>query len=255
MDENNLYEELTIKNIEILNYNELIEKLNDTKKAMLIKIQVGIQNSQNNAEEGIFKDLEKTYIELDETCLALISYFKNPPSDEEKEIIYKTASIKKTMEDFAKFANEIEKISLDEKLKNYNTQIENFCQIVEYKLSNNAENYKKFLDDFIANGKQKLNIFSQIFTKMIKNTKYFFTFLAFASMGLGITLGILMFFVYTKYLEYEKLQKRANIITQGLATISVDENGKSLTLSFTKNKKTIFTENKNSIQITLQGSD
>ncbi|HHP5568483.1 TPA: hypothetical protein ACSCZ0_001799, partial [Campylobacter jejuni] len=68
-----------------------------------------------------------------------ISYFKNPPNDEEKEIINKTISIKKTMEDFAKFANEIQKISLDDKLKQYNEQINKFCEIVEYKLSHNAK--------------------------------------------------------------------------------------------------------------------
>ncbi|HDZ5014892.1 TPA: hypothetical protein RTG52_001755, partial [Campylobacter jejuni] len=60
---------------------------------------------------------------------------------------------------------------------------------------------------------------------------------------------------YIKYSEYDKLKEKINIITQGLATISVDKDNKNLTLSFAKNKKTIFNENKNSIQITLQGGE
>ncbi|MBJ6707872.1 hypothetical protein JE036_08690, partial [Campylobacter upsaliensis] len=163
--------------------------------------------------------------------------------------------IRKTMEDFAKFANEIQKISLDEKLEKYNEQINQFCEIVEYKLSHNAQNYNDFLDSFIKDGKDKLNIFSQIFTKMIKNTKSFLIFFSFTTIGLGITLGILLFLIYTKNTELENLQKRVSVITQGLATISVNEDDKSLTLSFAKKQKTILTENKNSIQITLQGGE
>lgn len=257
-DEKKLYE--VVKNednsqiIVMQNYNELVEKFINTMKTMHAKIQTGIQHSQSNTEDGIFKDLENIYIKLNDTFFAILYYFKNPPSEEEKELISKTASIKKTMEDFAKFADEIQKISLDDKLKNYNEQIDKFCQIVEYKLSNNAQNYNNFLDNFVQNGKEKLNIFSEIFKKMTKNTKYYFIFFSFTSIGLGITLGILILLSYMKYSQYDKLREKVNIITQGLATISVDDN-KSLTLSFAKNKKTIFTENKNSIQITLQGGE
>ncbi|MFK0374917.1 hypothetical protein ACISMO_09520, partial [Campylobacter coli] len=74
--------------------------------------------------------------------------------------------------------------------------------------------------------------------------------------GLGMALGILILLTYIKYSEYNNLKERVSTITQGLATISIDENSKgSFTLSFAKNKKTIFNENKNSIQITLQGGE
>lgn len=241
--------------ISATNYNELLQKFANIMKEINAKIHIGKQNSQSNTEDGIFKDLENNYIELNNTHLALVSYFTNPPNDEEKELISKTASIRKTMEDFAKFANEIQKISLDEKLEKYNEQINQFCEIVEYKLSHNAQNYNDFLDSFIKDGKDKLNIFSQIFTKMIKNTKSFLIFFSFTTIGLGITLGILLFLIYTKNTELENLQKRVSVITQGLATISVNENDKSLTLSLAKKQKTILTENKNSIQITLQGGE
>lgn len=241
--------------ISATNYNELLQKFANIMKEINAKIHIGKQNSQSNTEDGIFKDLENNYIELNNTHLALVSYFTNPPNDEEKELISKTASIRKTMEDFAKFANEIQKISLDEKLEKYNEQINQFCEIVEYKLSHNAQNYNDFLDSFIKDGKDKLNIFSQIFTKMIKNTKSFLIFFSFTAIGLGITLGILLFLIYTKNTELENLQKRVSVITQGLATISVNEDDKSLTLSFAKKQKTILTENKNSIQITLQGGE
>ncbi|WP_270969565.1 hypothetical protein [Campylobacter upsaliensis] len=241
--------------ISATNYNELLQKFANIMKEINAKIHIGKQNSQSNTEDGIFKDLENNYIELNNTHLALVSYFTNPPNDEEKELISKTASIRKTMEDFAKFANEIQKISLDEKLEKYNEQINQFCEIVEYKLSHNAQNYNDFLDSFIKDGKDKLNIFSQIFAKMIKNTKSFLVFFSFTAIGLGITLGILLFLIYTKNTELENLQKRVSVITQGLATISVNEDDKSLTLSFAKKQKTILTENKNSIQITLQGGE
>ncbi|TKX29176.1 hypothetical protein [Campylobacter aviculae] len=260
-EENDLFElecvndENNSKNIVAQNYNELLEKFENLIKVIIAKINIGKQNSQNNTEDGIFKDLESNIIELDNTFLAIISYFKNPPSDEEKEIINKTASIKKTMEDFAEFANNIEKISLDDKLKKYNEQISKFCEIVEYKLSHNAKNYNTFLDRFVEDGKQKLNIFSEIFIKMTKNAKWYLIFFSFTSTGVGIILGILILLTYTKYLEYGKLRERINTITQGLATISVNEDNKSFTLSFAKNKKTIFNENKNSIQITLQGGE
>ncbi|EAI8855981.1 hypothetical protein CX778_09450 [Campylobacter coli] len=244
------------KEIAMTNFNELLEKFENIMKEINAKINIGKQNSQNNTEDGIFKDLEDNFIELDNTYLALISYFKNPPSDEEKELINKTASIKKTMEDFAEFANAIQKISLDEKLKKYNEQINKFCEIVEYKLSYNAENYNTFLDHFVENGKLKLNTFSEIFTKMTKNTKWYLIFFSFTSIGLGMALGILILLTYIKYSEYNNLKERVSTITQGLATISIDENSKgSFTLSFAKNKKTIFNENKNSIQITLQGGE
>ncbi|EAH4662684.1 hypothetical protein BED72_07910 [Campylobacter coli] len=258
-NENSLYElvkEDNSTNMVIQNYNELLSKFENLIKTIIAKINIGKQNSSNNTEDGIFKDLEKNIIELDNTFLALISYFKNPPSDEEKEFINKTASIKKTMEDFAEFANEIQKLSLDDKLKKYNEQINKFCEIVEYKLSYNAENYSSFLDHFVENGKLKLNIFSEIFTKMTKNTKWYLIFFSFTSIGLGIALGILILLTYIKYSEYNNLKERVSTITQGLATISIDENSKgSFTLSFAKNKKTIFNENKNSIQITLQGGE
>ncbi|EAI4028204.1 TPA: hypothetical protein RZJ61_001763, partial [Campylobacter jejuni] len=81
-------------------------------------------------------------------------------------------------------------------------------------------------------------------------------FFSFTSIGLGIALGILILLTYIKYSEYNNLKERVSTITQGLATISIDENSKgSFTLSFAKNKKTIFNENKNSIQITLQGGE
>ncbi|EDO8391777.1 hypothetical protein GN850_06730, partial [Campylobacter jejuni] len=139
-NENSLYElvkEDNSTNMVIQNYNELLSKFENLIKTIIAKIDIGKQNSSSNTEDGIFKDLEKNIIELDNTFLALISYFKNPPSDEEKEFINKTASIKKTMEDFAEFANEIQKLSLDDKLKKYNEQINKFCEIVEYKLSHN----------------------------------------------------------------------------------------------------------------------
>ncbi len=240
-NENNLFEivnEDNSKNIAMQNYNELLEKFENLIKIIIAKINVGKQNAQNNTEDGIFKDLESNIIELDNTYLALISYFKNPPNDEEKEIINKTISIKKTMEDFAKFANEIQKISLDDKLKQYNEQINKFCEIVEYKLSHNAKNYNTFLDHFVEDGKQKLNTFSEIFTKMTKNTKWYLIFFSFTSIGLGIALGILILLTYIKYSEYNNLKERVSTITQGLATISIDENSKgSFTLSFAKNKK------------------
>lgn len=79
---------------------------------------------------------------------------------------------------------------------------------------------------------------------------------SFTSIGLGMALGILILLTYIKYSEYNNLKERVSTITQGLATISIDENSKgSFTLSFAKNKKTIFNENKNSIQITLQGGE
>ncbi|MCW1522513.1 hypothetical protein OLR57_09630 [Campylobacter jejuni] len=243
-NENNLFEivnEDNSKNIAMQNYNELLEKFENLIKIIIAKINVGKQNAQNNTEDGIFKDLESNIIELDNTYLALISYFKNPPNDEEKEIINKTISIKKTMEDFAKFANEIQKISLDDKLKQYNEQINKFCEIVEYKLSHNAKNYNTFLDHFVEDGKQKLNIFSEIFTKMTKNTKWYLIFFSFTSIGLGIALGILILLTYIKYSEYNNLKERVSTITQGLATISIDENSKgSFTLSFAKKQKKLF---------------
>lgn len=70
------------------------KKFENLIKIIIAKINVGKQNAQNNTEDGIFKDLESNIIELDNTYLALISYFKNPPNDEEKEIINKTISIK-----------------------------------------------------------------------------------------------------------------------------------------------------------------
>ncbi|EAI3301698.1 hypothetical protein F7579_08990, partial [Campylobacter jejuni] len=92
--------------------------------------------------------------------------------------------------------------------------------------------------------------------KMTKNTKWYLIFFSFTSIGLGIALGILILLTYIKYSEYNNLKERVSTITQGLATISIDENSKgSFTLSFAKNKKTIFNENKNSIQITLQGGE
>ncbi|MCW1591176.1 hypothetical protein OLV19_08915 [Campylobacter jejuni] len=243
-NENNLFEivnEDNSKNIAMQNYNELLEKFENLIKIIIAKINVGKQNAQNNTEDGIFKDLESNIIELDNTYLALISYFKNPPNDEEKEIINKTISIKKTMEDFAKFANEIQKISLDDKLKQYNEQINKFCEIVEYKLSHNAKNYNTFLDHFVEDGKQKLNTFSEIFTKMTKNTKWYLIFFSFTSIGLGIALGILILLTYIKYSEYNNLKERVSTITQGLATISIDENSKgSFTLSFAKKQKKLF---------------
>ncbi|WP_301006627.1 MULTISPECIES: hypothetical protein [Helicobacter] len=257
-NENSLYEIVNEENNstqEIINFNELLERFTNTMQTINGKIHVGKQNSHSNTEDGIFKDLEESFSELNSIHLALVAYFKNPPSDEEKEIFHKTASIKKTMEDLAKFANEIQKISLDEKLKNYNQQINSFCEIVEYKLSHNAQIYQEFLDGFVADGKQKLNIFSEIFTKMTKNTKWFLVFFSVASISLGVIFGVLLSLTYAKHLEYNKLKGRVAAITQGLATISVNKDDKSLTLSFAKNKKTIFNENKNSIQITLQGGE
>ncbi|EAK8099014.1 hypothetical protein I9077_00835 [Campylobacter jejuni] len=256
MNENEMYEEINSQQeITAINYNELLKKIDSLFKTISSKINIGKQNSQNNTEDGIFKDLEDSFIELENAHYAFITYFKNPPNDEEKELIHKMASLKKTMEDFAKFANGINQISLDDKLQNYNTQIEKFCEIVEYKLSNNSNNYSLFLDNFIKNEKKKLNIFAEIFTKMTKHTKLFLISLSFISTILGVGLGILIVLTYLKYLEYEKLTQRVNTITQGLAIISVDKNDKNLTLSFAKNKKTIFNENKNSIQITLQGGE
>lgn len=83
------------KEIAMTNFNELLEKFENIMKEINAKINIGKQNSKNNTEDGIFKDLEDNFIELDNTYLALISYFKNLPSDEEKELINKTVSIKK----------------------------------------------------------------------------------------------------------------------------------------------------------------
>ncbi|ELU3330261.1 hypothetical protein QPI34_001824, partial [Campylobacter coli] len=87
------------------------------------------------------------------------------------------------------------------------------------------------------NGKLKLNTFSEIFTKMTKNTKWYLIFFSFTSIGLGMALGILILLTYIKYSEYNNLKERVSTITQGLATISIDENSKgSFTLSFAKNQ-------------------
>ncbi|EAI9629878.1 hypothetical protein C3W38_06920, partial [Campylobacter coli] len=77
-NENNLYElakEDNSTNMVIQNYNELLSKFENLIKTIIAKINIGKQNSSNNTEDGIFKDLEKNIIELDNTFLALISYF------------------------------------------------------------------------------------------------------------------------------------------------------------------------------------
>ncbi|MCR6580353.1 hypothetical protein [Campylobacter insulaenigrae] len=264
MDENQNFQENDLiesvsnndnSKISLINFNELLEEFENTMKVINGKIYVGKENSNSNTEEGVFKDLENSFGELNKIYLNLISYFKDPPNEKEKEILNRTASFKKTMKDFVDLADEIEKISLNEKLKNYNEEINKFCNIVEHKLSHNATNYGNFVDNFVKNNQEKLNLFSEIFFKMIKNTTRFFYSLIFLSMGLGLILGALFFLIYVKNTELNNLKERINLITQGAGTISVDENNKNITLSFAKNKKTIFTEDKNSIQITLQGGE
>ena len=243
------------KELSILDYEQLTRKIADSLKEIANKIYTGKQNSQNNTERGIFEDLEISVTEMENAYFNLLEYFKSPPSKDEKEIIGRIASMRKTIDVFSNFANEIQQISLDEKVKDYNEQIHRFCDIVEKKLSNNAEQYGIFLDNFVKDGKQKLNIFSNVFNKMIKNTKLLFVVMIIIVFATSAILGILAILSYLKFQEYSKLQTKINLITQGLATISAEENGKTITLSIAKNKKTILTEDKNSIKITLQGGE
>ena len=243
------------KELSILDYEQLTRKIADSLKEISNKIYTGKQNSQNNTERRVFEDLEISVTEMENAYLNLLEYFKNPPSKDEKEIIGRIASMRKTIDVFSNFANEIQQISLDEKVKDYNEQIHRFCDIVEKKLSNNAEQYEIFLDNFVKDGKQKLSIFSDIFNKMVKNTKLLFIVVIVIVFTTSAALGILAILSYLKFQEYSNLQTKINLITQVLATISAEENGKTITLSIAKNKKTILTEDKNSIQITLQGGE
>ncbi len=130
-NENNLFEivnEDNSKNIAMQNYNELLEKFENLIKIIIAKINVGKQNAQNNTEDGIFKDLESNIIELDNTYLALISYFKNPPNDEEKEIINKTISIKKQWKILLNLLMKFKKYHWMINLNNITSKLINFAK-------------------------------------------------------------------------------------------------------------------------------
>lgn len=248
-----LYED---NSISIVNYSDLDAKIKEKLKKIINTINVGNQIPNSNAtEEGVFKDLEDYFYDLNSLIDNLIAYFKEPPNSSEKRIIGKSASIKKTLEDISQFSKKIDKINLDLKLKKHNEQIEKFCEIVENKLTHNSKIYGDFLDSFVNDEKVKLKIFSDILGTMINNAKRFIFSSIFFFIAVGVVFGIIFLMSYLKFKEYEDLKEKIYQVTQG---IKVSENKKdsSITLSIAKNKKTVsINEDNNSVQITLKGGE
>lgn len=130
-NENNLFEivnEDNSKNIAMQNYNELLEKFENLIKIIIAKINVGKQNAQNNTEDGIFKDLESNIIELDNTYLALISYFKNPPMMKRKKLLIKPFLLKKQWKILLNLLMKFKKYHWMINLNNITSKLINFAK-------------------------------------------------------------------------------------------------------------------------------
>nr|WP_223210098.1 hypothetical protein [Campylobacter jejuni] len=130
-NENNLFEivnEDNSKNIAMQNYNELLEKFANLIKIIIAKINVGKQNAQNNTEDGIFKDLESNIIELDNTYLALISYFKILPMMKRKKLLIKPFLLKKQWKILLNLLMKFKKYHWMINLNNITSKLINFAK-------------------------------------------------------------------------------------------------------------------------------
>lgn len=130
-NENNLFEivnEDNSKNIAMQNYNELLEKFENLIKIIIAKINVGKQNAQNNTEDGIFKDLESNIIELDNTYLALISYFKNLLMMKRKKLLIKPFLLKKQWKILLNLLMKFKKYHWMINLNNITSKLINFAK-------------------------------------------------------------------------------------------------------------------------------
>lgn len=130
-NENNLFEivnEDNSKNIAMQNYNELLEKFENLIKIIIAKINVGKQNAQNNTEDGIFKDLESNIIELDNTYLALISYFKILLMMKRKKLLIKPFLLKKQWKILLNLLMKFKKYHWMINLNNITSKLINFAK-------------------------------------------------------------------------------------------------------------------------------
>lgn len=274
-ESNSLFDEVEIK---ICNYQEIIDEQIKILEILNNIINIGLNNTlDENTKEGIFKDLEQNFFKLKTNIKTLISYFKNPPSQEELEIINKTLLMKKELEtlnssflnlkieDFGQQVTQLRALldnflvnfdntlleSLNSALKTGDDNLKDFKEKIELRLSSSLQTYDQFLKLFLEKEKKAILDFSQIFSRITKNIKraliaslIFFTFF-------GISFGVFSYIVYLKYEDYKKITHNA----QKLSSIVIKENkDKSLTLSFPKNK-TILNKDENGIHITLQGGE
>ncbi|EAK0980332.1 hypothetical protein A0Z39_07320 [Campylobacter lari] len=264
--------------VKICNYQEIIDEQIKILEIINNTINIGLNNVlDENTKEGIFKDLEQNFYKLKMNIDSLISYFKNPPSQEELEIINKTLLIKTELdslnssfskleiEEFSQKAMEL-KTALDNSLVNFdntfleslnsalkvsNDDLKDFRSKTEARLSDSLQTYDQTLKVFLEKEKNAILDFSKIFSKLTKNIKQTMIVSLMFFALFGFSFGVFSFIVYLKYEDYKKITQNA----QKLSSIIIKENkDKSLTLSFPKNK-TILNKDENGIHITLQGGE
>lgn len=264
--------------IKICNYQEIIDEQIKILEIINNTINIGLNNTlDENTKEGIFKDLEQNFYKLKMNIDSLISYFKNPPSQEELEIINKTLLIKTELdslnssfskleiEDFSQKAMELKTLldnslinfdktlleSLNSALKVSDDNLKDFRSKTEVRLSDSLQTYDQTLKVFLEKEKNAILDFSKIFSKLTKNIKQTMIVSLMFFVLFGFSFGVFSFIVYLKYEDYKKIIQNA----QKLSSIIIKENkDKSLTLSFPKNK-TILNKDENGIHITLQGGE
>lgn len=267
-----------IDEVRICNYQEIIDEQIKILDVINSIINIGLNNIlDENTKEGIFKDLEQNFYKLKMNIDSLISYFKNPPSQEELEIINKTLLIKTELdslnssfskleiENFNQKATEL-KILLDNSLINFDNtlldalnsalktsddNLKDFKLKTEARLSDSLQTYDQSLKMFLEKEKKAILDFSKIFSKLTKNIKQTMIASLVVFTLFGFSFGFFSFVAYLKYEDYKKITQNA----QKLSSIIIKENkDKSLTLSFPKNK-TILNKDENGIHITLQGGE
>ena len=226
IEQNRLYSEIVSEITSRLNYSEL-----------------------NDADKGIYKALAEKLKIYNDLSQSFIAFFKFPPTKDEFEKINHVGIMRKALNDFRIFSDNLENLHLKEQSEGFSQEFSNFIASNKAKLESLIYEYDSFLKSFIDKQKKHIEPFEAQFDSILKNYDKSFTKVLKIAKGGAITLlltNIILVFVFGAlsaaiYFQKEEISDIANI-NNTFEEIKVLQDKNRLIFEFDKSKTKVFDE-------------
>lgn len=224
------------KEKEIVDFSTLIDNQTVLLKKIKDKLELGTREvSLSNTEKGIFSDLIELVSNLEIVWDEFITYFCNPPSQEEKELLNKTLLMRKAGEDLKQFEKIIQNLNLNLKMDEFSKEFSDFTNKIESRLSTTYKKYDSFSDSFLNKQELTAKEFENNITKTINRSKLTFRSILMIVLSFGVIFGLLFGFVIYKIKSIDELDINISKVSENLENIKISREDDKLIIQVPKN--------------------
>lgn len=234
----------------IIDCSKLISEQNKLYSEIISEITSRLNYSElNDADKGIYKALSEKLKIYNNLSQSFIAFFKFPPTKDEFEKINHVGIMRKALNDFKIFSENLEGLHLQQQSEAFSQEFSNFIANNKAKLESLISEYDSFLNNFINKQKKHIEPFEAQFDNILKSYDNSFTKILKIAKGGVITLllvNVLLVFVFgaLSAIIYFQKEEISNIISinNAFEEIKVQQDKNKLIFEFDKNKVKVFDE-------------